>query len=161
MLFFALLPPDGIVCVLAMLDVRDLVWLRAAAPAVFDRAIHDAPFFTYAAHRVLSQDELRWFGRHRVPVALLVVVSDQNEGVRWLQNGVLHRDGDLPANDKKHRDGDQPAEINDDGTRYWCRDGKLHRDGGQPAVILADGSQKWYHKGVQYCTAAATGPRPY
>ncbi len=39
------------------------------------------------------------------------------------------------------------AVIMEDGTIFWCKDGKLHRDGGLPAIIYADGRQEWYHDG--------------
>ena len=67
-------------------------------------------------------------------------------GLYWYQNGLAHRDGDLPAcispkgtliwyqNAKAHRDGDLPAVIHWDGRLEWWRNNKRHRCCG-PAII--------------------------
>jgi hypothetical protein len=81
----------------------------------------------------------------------------------WYKDGVLHRDGDLPAiifdngqmewynNGRPHRDGDKPAVMDTKGNMSWVVHGRIHRayDAGvsakdQPAVILEDGSRRWY-----------------
>lgn len=79
-------------------------------------------------------------------------------------DGLLHRDGDLPAvintdgsqhwfrNGRRHRDNDQPAAIYTsesfyNGSQYWYINGELHRDNNQPAVIYGDGSKEWYVDG--------------
>lgn len=75
----------------------------------------------------------------------------------WRTNGLIHRDGDLPAveitepgSDKVvykewwtqgliHRDGDNPAAIRcwDDGmtAQFWYKFGLRHRDNHQPAIV--------------------------
>ena len=79
----------------------------------------------------------------------------------WYKNGILHRDGDEPAevwadgarywykDGKQHRDGDEPAVVWADGSRHWYKNGKRHRDGDEPAVVWADGTRYWYKNGVR------------
>ena len=55
----------------------------------------------------------------------------------WYKNGILHGDGD------------EPAEVWADGSRLWRKNGELHRDGDEPAVVYANGSQFWYKNGVR------------
>lgn len=43
-----------------------------------------------------------------------------------------------------HRDEDMPAVIYADGHQEWYKNGKLHRDGNKPAVIWPDGSRSYY-----------------
>ena len=93
-------------------------------------------------------------GKHDEPVI------DEYGDQHWYKEGLIHRDGDQPAEiwadgsqlwfieDKKHRDGDQAAIIWADSTQEWYREGKLHRDGNLPAVIWADGYQEWYKDGL-------------
>ena len=38
------------------------------------------------------------------------------------------------------------VKIDDGGTKWWYRDGKLHREDG-PAVECADGYKSWYRNG--------------
>jgi hypothetical protein len=72
----------------------------------------------------------------------------------WYWNGLLHRDGDLPAvviegtaerwyrYGKSHRDGDLPAHIAEN-YQEWNKDGNIHREGDLPAII--DGTcSSWY-----------------
>ena len=75
---------------------------------------------------------------------------------KWVKNGKIHRDNDLPAiisangtriwykDGEQHRDNDLPAVINPDGSQAWFKDGKRHRDNDLPAVIHADGSEEWW-----------------
>jgi hypothetical protein len=77
----------------------------------------------------------------------------------WYKDGVLHRDGDLPAvewpsgtkiwykDGKLHRDGDRPAIEWSDGSKEWYKDGVDHRDGDLPAVVHACGSKEWWYNG--------------
>ena len=51
------------------------------------------------------------------------------------KNGVLHRDGDLPAVISARGD-----------LEYW-KNGRRHRDNG-PAIIRKDGVCSWYKNGV-------------
>lgn len=82
---------------------------------------------------------------------------DKNGNTFWFVNGILHRDGDLPAvrvlgqRDEwyqiglLHRRNDKPAIIHLSGTREWFYRGLRHRENDLPAVIRADGSQHWYY----------------
>jgi hypothetical protein len=83
---------------------------------------------------------------------------DGTEG--WYKNGVLHRNGDLPAviypsgttewfkNGVKHRDNGMPAIIWGNGNMEWYVNGRLERDGGLPAVVCVSGTKKWYKGGL-------------
>jgi hypothetical protein len=87
--------------------------------------------------------------------------------LEWQKNGLLHRDGDLPAfissggtlgwykNGKFHRDGDKPAWIWPNGTLQWWKNAKVHRDGDKPAGIGADGTLAWWKNDKLHRT---TGP---
>lgn len=46
-----------------------------------------------------------------------------------------------------HRDGDEPAMIEDNGCKYWYKNGYLHRDDG-PAWTHPNGSFIWYCNNV-------------
>ena len=83
-----------------------------------------------------------------------------NAGIqKWLVNGQLHRDGDLPAvihpsgrkeyyqNGRLHRDNDQPAITETDGRMEWYVFGLHHRDNDAPAVIQANGCRQWFQNG--------------
>lgn len=59
---------------------------------------------------------------------------------RYYMNGVLHRDGDLPAVLKEYPSG-----------AYWVQHGLLHRDGDKPAVI-ENICSKWYRYGSRELT---------
>ncbi len=77
----------------------------------------------------------------------------------WYQNGVVHRDNDLPAiidkygnkqwyqNGEHHRDHDKPAIEYANGDKKWFQNGELHRDNDLPAVEGAYG-KAWYKNGV-------------
>ena len=101
--------------------------------------------------------------------AILAVADDGShteidvQGTRiWRNdNGLWHRDGDLPAliyaegdifyykDGNLYRDGDLLAVIYSDGSEFYYRDGKRHRDGGKPAVIYADGTVEYWVDGVK------------
>ena len=84
--------------------------------------------------------------------------KDRYGQLGWMQNGRLHRDGDLPAriytdgslawyqNGRLHRDGDKPAVISGDSSLAWYQNGQLHRFGG-PAEIWLDGEFEWWVNG--------------
>jgi hypothetical protein len=59
---------------------------------------------------------------------------------------VRHRD----KNGLLHREGDLPAVFLADGTQEWWVKGLLHREGGLPAVIHADGTREWWVEGKRY-----------
>lgn len=65
---------------------------------------------------------------------LPVVVNDNRR--EWYNNGLLHRDNDLPA-------------VIDRGkkVKMWYQNGVLHRSNGLPAVVT-DNSKQWYKFGV-------------
>ena len=57
----------------------------------------------------------------------------------YYKDGVLHRDGDLPA------------VISARGDLEYYKNGRRHRDNG-PAVIRKDGVCSWYKNGVHLVT---------
>jgi hypothetical protein len=75
-------------------------------------------------------------------------VEENKDCKVWYRNGILHRDGDLPAiiwedrgnewwkNGKRHREGDLPAIEWASGTKEWWKNGKLHREGDLPVFVL-------------------------
>lgn len=80
-------------------------------------------------------------------------ITTQNNGTMvWRLNGLLHRDGDLPAiwhpdcvdgdgewykHGVRHREGG-PAEVFGN-TKFWYFNGKAHRDFGLPSDYYDDG----------------------
>jgi hypothetical protein len=88
-----------------------------------------------------------------------MIKVDPDGNKRWYKDGVLHRDGDLPAVEWSsggkmwckdgvlHRNGDLPAIEYPNGTKKWYKDGKRHRDGDRPAIEQANGSRCWYKNG--------------
>lgn len=50
-------------------------------------------------------------------------------------------------NGKQHRGGDKPAAIDFKGGKYWIKNGKIHRDNDKPAVINSNGSKEWWVNG--------------
>ena len=95
--------------------------------------------------------------------------SPFREKWRLGRSGLLHRDGDLPAqilyrengstylqgwyqNGRLHRDGDLPAQIENhvDGSIFyqdWYQNGQLHRDSDLPAQILYRENGSIYSQG--------------
>ena len=43
----------------------------------------------------------------------------------------------------------EAVKIQEDGTKFWYRDGKLHREDG-PAIERADGSKEWFRNGNRH-----------
>jgi hypothetical protein len=93
-----------------------------------------------------------------------VVVDDGS--TRWRVNGLLHREGDLPAieysdgskewwlNGLPHREGGPAVEwvgsvcgLNK-GFAAWLSNGLLHREGDLPAMEYTDGGKRWYKNGL-------------
>lgn len=52
-------------------------------------------------------------------------------------------------NGKVHRDLDKPAVVHMNGHMEWLNDGKLHRENG-PAVIFANGKQLYFTNGKEW-----------
>lgn len=64
--------------------------------------------------------------------------------LQWFADGVLHRDGDVPAQIETFRDGAFKMS--------WYRDGVLHRDGDLPAVAYYGSYQEaqWWVNGKRH-----------
>jgi len=58
---------------------------------------------------------------------------------KWLDRNCCHI--------APHSYDDNPAEIDENGTQKWYKDGKLHRGGDRPALITANGTQEWFKDG--------------
>lgn len=89
-----------------------------------------------------------------------IEISDQDGNRKWYQNGLLHRDDNLPAIECKngdkywyqngllHRDWDLPARVSVNGNNVWYQNGEIHRDGDQPAVTYPIFGKWWYRDGL-------------
>ena len=89
-------------------------------------------------------------------------VTDADGTVRWYNEGLKHRDGDLPAtiypkgtqqwfkDGLLHRDGDLPAVVRPIGCREWYKEGLKHRDGDLPAVVWVNRIQEWWKEGLRH-----------
>lgn len=98
-------------------------------------------------------------------------ISD-NGARQWTLNGVLHRDGDLPAlelvdgtklwyqHGKLHRGQDRPARIDGSGTRYWYVNDRAHRDHDKPAIEYPDGERCWLQNGRRHRDQRPAVERP-
>ena len=91
--------------------------------------------------------------------SIVDIVNHMGRTKEYYKNGVLHRDGDLPAieclnrtlyykNGILHRDGDLPAAIYQNGEERYYKNGNLHRDSNLPAVKYSDGSKYYYNNGA-------------
>ena len=70
-----------------------------------------------------------------------VVIMSYTKEVDEYGSKFYYKDGKL------HRDGDEPAVIESDGTENYYKDGKRHRDGDKPAVIQLNESKRYYKNG--------------
>lgn len=57
---------------------------------------------------------------------------------RWIKDGKIHRDDDLPAL------------ITPEGDMFWYQRGQLHREGDKPAAVFRSGRRDYYRHGRQY-----------
>lgn len=81
------------------------------------------------------------------------------DATRWYINGVIGRDGDLPAIQHANgdnewyvigvlgREGGLPAIERANGTKVWYLNGKVGRTHGLPAVEMISGRKEWYIDG--------------
>ena len=72
---------------------------------------------------------------HRISETEMEYVKEYWGNTEYYKNGVLHRDGDLPA------------VITVRGDKEYWKNGRRHRDNG-PAIIRKDGVCSWYKNGV-------------
>ena len=118
----------------------------------------DSLFTEYTTYSLDEQGKIR----HRTDGQPAVIGIEHGSTVvsfmEWYENGLLHRDWDLPAHigskgDKVwfkhgliHRDSNQPAVVDPDGSCEFYVDGLRHNETG-PAVVNTDGCQYWYLHG--------------
>jgi hypothetical protein len=91
-------------------------------------------------------------------------VTEPDGTSKHYKNGVLHADGDQPAeirpngtnlfykNGSLHRDGNLPAMVGVKGTSKFAVDGKYHRLGGLPAITWSKGpyrTEYWVNGEIQ------------
>lgn len=156
------LPVELYAVALQFLDIGDVMFLEAAAgPRFFASRLPDLRTlgFAYcAARRIEHEHELAWIAEHQQSLTVRFLVEHEVDafGVqRWMLNGKLHREGDLPAmvsskcckwffEGKLHRDGDLPAIECTNGGREWWTNDLRHRDGDLPAVEHANGDCEWW-----------------
>lgn len=140
-------------------DPRDLARLEVACPdalralcpacgAAADRPTRGLPWLP--ARRELDRHERAWLRAHGLRVRLHREVSHSTFSfatlTRWTRNGVLHRDGDLPAT------------AWSDAERVWAQDGLRHRGGGRPAQIFVWNREVvvyWWWRGRRVTRAEA------
>lgn len=60
---------------------------------------------------------------------------DKIEGLSFLKNNELHRDGDLPAL------------ILKTGAKFWYKNGLEHRDNDNPSEVYSNGDLSWWENG--------------
>ncbi len=99
---------------------------------------------------IISQETLLWFQQKKIKIHLFQEMIVQSNGIQiWYQNGLKHRDENLPA------------EIWDNGTQKWYQHGQLHRDNDLPAEIIIEPVRRsrikrikethiWYQHGKMY-----------
>jgi hypothetical protein len=141
---------------------------------IYDIEYHNAITNKFRIIKCLSRDELikccvgklvtecgdkfyfKNYKLHRDSVDFPAVIR-VNGTMIWYKDGVIHRDGDLPAkiikgdelwysNGLLHRDNDKPAVNRLNGCQKWYKNGKLHRESG-PAIDDNLGYQHWYNNG--------------
>ena len=96
-----------------------------------------------ARARIIKSSTIKGWSR-RITEQYLTVINMEYVKEYWgiteyYKNGVLHRDGDLPAVISARGD-----------LEYW-KNGRRHRDNG-PAIIRKDGVCSWYKNGVHLVT---------
>ena len=79
----------------------------------------------------------------RIPDVHVVTHNEYGTREEWHQNGVLHRDDDLPALVVR-------SKMKGFAGQEWWQYGKQHREGGLPAVIWGSGLKEWWQNGVPY-----------
>jgi len=72
-------------------------------------------------------------GYHHCENAPAIIHPNGNE--TWYYNGLIHREGDLPA-----------MTQHNGKSQYWIKHGQYHRQGA-PAIILENGLEEWYTNG--------------
>lgn len=61
--------------------------------------------------------------------------------ISTLCNNVLHSKVDYLTGES------WPACVQSNGTRQWCKNGRIHRDNDKPAWVWQNGDQEWYVNG--------------
>ena len=113
-------------------------------------------------------DMLRKFLRHKRYIASEIgsIQAWMWKGARRVvldERGLLHSEIDgllMPAvitargaecwyrHGQLHSWNDEPSYSQEDGSRFWHKEGALHRVGG-PAIVWRDGSEEWWEEGVR------------
>jgi hypothetical protein len=65
----------------------------------------------------------------------------------WMSETVVEENGTKwwYKNGELHREGGLPAVVGADGTKWWYKNNQLHREGGLPAIEGAFGKSWWYN----------------
>ena len=74
----------------------------------------------------------------------------------WIKNGLMHREGNLPAIENKIGENeywieDQKYILQENGTKEFIDfHGNLHRDSGLPAIEYSNGDREWWLFGKRH-----------
>jgi hypothetical protein len=110
--------------------------------------------------------EAREAAQDRFTITIESTTFSQHTVQHILPNGMLHRNGELPAiietdlyddsvikewyqYDKRHRDNDKPAYVTQ-YTKMWYKHGKQHRGGIRYAMISSNYNPEIWHYGNKY-----------
>jgi len=84
--------------------------------------------FVVYCKEIINEKLMTWFQEKKIKLHLLQEYLELSDGSQtWYQNGLLHRDNDLPAIIRKN------------GSLFWYQNGQLHRDFNRPAIIDSNG----------------------
>ena len=143
-------------------EIKELYETCKETKVMFEELTKYANFIV-SCNRIILNKELKWFELKNIKLKLFETNEISISGTQcWYQNGLKHRDNDLPAiirengdqfwykNGLQHRDNDLPAIIFPNGDQYWFKNGERHRDNDLPSIIYLDGDQFWYKDGRQH-----------
>ena len=143
-------------------EIKELYETCKETKVMFDELTKYANFIV-SCNRIILNKELKWFELKNIKLKLLERYEISSFGTQyWYQNGLKHRDNDLPAiitvngdqfcyqNGLLHRDNNLPAVIFANGDQEWYQNGLKHRDNDLPAAIMSCGTQYCYKNGIRY-----------
>ena len=118
-------------------EIKELYETCKDAKIMFDELTKHTNFIV-DCKRILSNEEIQWYKVKNIKLKLLEEYNNEYGNQYWYQNGLRHRENDLPA--IKYNNGDQ----------FWYQNGLRHRDNDLPAEIFSNGTNYWYKNGELY-----------
>jgi hypothetical protein len=107
----AALPYDLQHRILNFQEPKEIIALYESSKELIEEMIQHTNFIV-ECKEVLSDEEIEWFQTNNINVKLLEEHKiDEKGNQEWYQNGLLHRDNDLPAI------------IYEDGGQKWYKNG--------------------------------------